>query len=321
MIGLAVAALLTSCEKTSEPKQVEKPAPRAIAAVDLTSPAPDPVHIVEAEKETPEPPPKISGPARPADQEEESDQTPVPTPQAQPESDYPKAKPTRKRAQFAAVQVSGYPTTRTSHRIQNQHGLPNYRRHGVGQASAYRPPTIPNRRQPVLPQRRSSYRPPTVAVHQPRSVPQAPSYPRSNGAHQQQMAWQNEHRRLKNEYMQSRADALNIKYNRGRPHFSANSPQVMLSASAPPSTYFQTRPRAPWDRLGQAFDRSEQARQRLRQHEQSRYRPQIPRAHSPRVPNYRPSPQSYRPGPSIPRPNRAQSYRPVPYTPPIPGCR
>ncbi len=88
------------------------------------------------------------------------------------------------------------------------------------------------------------------------------------------MNWGKERQRLQQQYLQTRADALNIKYSGGRNRLSPYSAKVALSAAAP--YVRRPGPTTPWDKLGQAFERSEQARQQLRNFERSRYTPQIP---------------------------------------------
>jgi hypothetical protein len=150
--------------------------------------------------------------------------------------------------------------------------------------------SAPTVRQPVYQARPASVRPqqprPQLPNHQnPLPNLRPPTYPtagRPMASCRPTDNWNAEHRRLKDQYLQTRADALNIKYNRGRPHFSPHSPSVILSASAPPLP----RPgvRAPWDKLGQAFDRSEAARRDLQAFEQTRYSPTVPRPNIPAPP-------------------------------------
>jgi hypothetical protein len=322
-IGLILTSLLSSCDKKVRQKQTERPPTPAVAAIEVTKPPPSPLQILKVENEIPEPPRPISGQAERIDQvrKQTSKQVPVPSPRVRLQHDYPRAKRNRKSFKVPAFQTGSHPTFRPSNKVryQNRVLVNNHIRNGAGPNlfPSHRPPSNYRHPQPV-----SSYKPPNV-VPKPQSAPatasypKAQSYPRADGASRRQRAWENEHKRLKSAYLQARADALNIKYNKGKPRFNARSPQVINSASAPPSLYFKTRPQVPEDRLGQAFVNSEQARDRLRRHEKNRYRSA---SYTP------PTTQSYPMTPSVPRPHvpSAHSYQPStpqPYTPLVPGYR
>ena len=77
---------------------------------------------------------------------------------------------------------------------------------------------------------------------------------------------------LEQAYLQSRADALNEKYHRGRPVLNAHSPEVQSSAQAPPMLLVQ--PSLPGQNsVVEAFRKSEHHRQEWQQFRQSQ-RPQ-----------------------------------------------
>lgn len=306
--GLSLVTLLTSCEQTAPSRQSAEPS-RTIATVEVSNPSPPPMQILKIEAEVPDPPRLVSGSAEPFEQKQRKKS--IPEPEIELESNYPKANPGRGGA--VALHSSGYPINRPrvrSPRLPNRTSEP---RLPYSQNVAVRVPVThyPNTALPGAPYSRpprhqSPAVPPGPNYPQASSYPlassrpPASSYPIANNAvrQQQQKAWKEEERRLKERYLQSRVDALNQKYNQGRPHFNAHSPQVALSAAAPPSPYYQTRPRAPWDKLGHAFDRSEQARQDLRRHQQNRY------SSLPPAPAYRAYPQ-----PNIPS---AGPFRPAP---------
>lgn len=289
---MSLGLLLCSC---GQPPSVVKERP--VATVTLATPAPPPEVIIEAEKEAPQPAREIEGPARPSPRQnppteepkfvskdplpkEAPEGKPAPSPDPQPGSNYPKAK-ARKRSTSLPIYVAP----------QYARWAPPIRTPQVTQPKIQRRPALSPR--PPVVRRPQNPRPARVSA-----IPQAPNYPqrtrsggyqhngyqpqRNNGAYQRQVAWENEHRRLKNNYMQSRADALNIKYNRGRPRFNRHSPAVAISALAPHTR--RPGPVMPWDKLGQSFQRSEQARQQLRNHERSRYTPSVPQMQRPGPP-------------------------------------
>lgn len=278
--------LLTGCQN-----QGGVPAERSVPVVSVATPAPSPQVVAEAELEKPPSPPRLKGRAQPAETEPEPEkQSPEPptekkfpsNPTLELGGDYPKA--SVRKAQ-SGPKLAYHQPTPVFHPPSQAVRRPVPRHQAPAPPISSRRPQLPTRPLPAqrIPNLPSAYQPPTAPKPQPQLSIQQPSYPQSGNYRQ----WEKKHRALKQEYLQARADALNIKYNRGKPRFNANSSQVIMSSMAPPLP--RTRPRAPWDKLGQAFDRSEQKRQALQNFERSRYgppRPQIPQIPRPTV--YRP---------------------------------
>lgn len=255
-----------------------------LPVVSVATPPPAPDKLAAITQEKPPTPPRQNGLA------EVSNKPPVPVDRLVP-SDKPKNEAKSPRLDLGA----DYPKAPKKSRCVNRYRPPAYSISYLPPPQALPPamrpprPNYPVSRPPMppspsrypanLPPRPRAYCPPNrpsvphlpVAYRPPRQTPPASStqtrYPPYGLS--QERSYQERHRALEQQYLQARANALNIKYNRGRRVFTANSPQVMMSSLAPPLNRPMTR--APWDTLGQAFDRSEQIRGQLRTLERNRY--------------------------------------------------
>lgn len=280
-VGALIVAIFfsTGCEhSTPVTEKTDLP------VVSVATPPPAPEKLAAITQEKPPAPPKQTGLA------EVSEKPPVPVdrlvPSDKPKNEatsprldlganYPKApkKPQRvKRYHPPVYTVSYLPPPRMMPPVVGP-PRPNYpvSRPPTPQSPARYPANLPPRPQgycppsrPPVPSPPSAYRPPRQTLPASSTQTRYPPYGLSKVR-----SYEERHRALEQQYLQARANALNIKYNRGRRVFTANSPQVMMSSLAPPLN--RPMSRAPWDTLGQAFDHSEQIRGQLRALERNRY--------------------------------------------------
>lgn len=271
--GAACLLYLSGCASLS-------PAPEPQVAASVT---PMPLALFQEPPETPAPQ-RLNQPPAPR-AKDLAPPDPPPTPPRAPRASPTKPSPAKPQALKTTPRGDSRVGLPPSH-PKSRNSQPAPKDFSVG--SSFPPPTRQAPRPPFDPRPTTSaaVHPRPHGPHLPRplvdpaapprparpSVETAPSYPTASRPHHghgpsplsasSSQQRQSREQQLQQDYLQARADALNLKYHRGRPVYHARSPEVQFSASAPP-TGFTNRPSIPGakgDVVG-AFRQSEVKRQ------------------------------------------------------------
>lgn len=244
MRGVAVASValfcLAGCQSGGPDLAVATPAPTAIPAVALSQPEPR-----DEQKLNQPPAPRAKDQARPEDpllaRKPEGQARPTAAVSARlPEPDYPVHRPAP-TARFPQPS-SGHPgfSSAPAAVAADPQSLPSVPPEPPStgpspySSPTYLPPALPR---PALPRpapptpNALPARPQPVAIGQPPRLPGQAAPPPFTTPLGERRARE---KQLEEAYLQSRADALNLKYHAGRPVLSKYSPTVMNSATAPP---------------------------------------------------------------------------------------